>query len=332
MKLEENCKMVVARLVVGALMGGWAVSAAYAAGDEWPARPIRMIIPFPPGGSNDIIGRIVAHHLGERLGRTVVVENRAGAGGNLGSELAAKAPADGYTMLIVSSAMAYAPSIYEKLPYDPQKSFTYIAKIGTGPNCLAVHPSMPVRTARDLIAIAKAKPGQINFASAGVGSSVHLSSELFKSMANIDIVHIPFKGGFPAMVDVMSGNSHMIIGTLVQALPQIRSAKLRGIGIASMKRSAAAPDMPTIHESGLPGYEAANYWGLMFPAGVPAAIVNRVDKEVAAVLNLDEVRKRFAADGAETDYLSQQAYAKFLASETVKWAKVVKQAGIKPQI
>lgn len=324
--------MFFARIVVGVAAGCCTLTAAHAASDEWPARPVRMIIPFPPGGSNDIIGRIMGHHLGERLGRTVVVENRGGAGGNLGTDLAAKAPPDGYTMLIVSSAMAYAPSIYEKLPFDPQKSFTYIAKLGTGPNCLAVHPSMPVRSARELIAIAKAKPGQINFSSAGVGSSVHLSSELFKAIANIDIVHIPFKGGFPAMVDVMSGNSHMIIGTLVQALPQIRSGKLRGIGIASMKRSAAAPDIATIHDSGLPGYEAANYWGLVFPAGVPAAIVNRVDKEIAAILSLDEVKKRFAADGAETDYLSQQAYAKFLAVETVKWAKVVKQAGIKPQL
>jgi tripartite-type tricarboxylate transporter receptor subunit TctC len=301
------------------------------AADDWPARPIRLIIPFPPGGSNDIIGRLIGVHLGERLGRPVVIDNRAGAGGNLGTELAAKASPDGYTMLIVSAAYAFGPSMYQKLPFDPVKSFVPVAKIGNGPNVVSVFPGLPVRTAKELIALAKAKPGQLNFASAGVGTSVHLASELFKMMAAIDIVHIPFKGGFPAMVDVMAGNSHIVIGTLVQGLPHIRSGKLRALGMASKKRSLTVPELPTIDESGLPGYEAANWWGLVFPAGISAAIVNRVDKEVAQILTLDDIKKRFAADGAEPDHVSQAEFGKFVAAETAKWARVVKQAGIKPQ-
>lgn len=304
---------------------------AAAAADDWPNRSIRLIIPFPPGGSNDIIGRVVGQQLGERLGRTVIIDNRSGAGGNLGTELAAKSNPDGYTMLGISAAYAFAPSMYEKLPYDPEKSFVWVAKIGNGPNVVSVYPGLPARTAKELIALAKSKPGQLNFASSGVGTSVHLASELFKSMADIDIVHIPFKGGYPAMVDVMSGNSHIVIGTLVQALPHIRSGKLRGLGIASKKRIPAMPELPTIDESGLPGYEAANWWGFVFPAKTPSAIVNRVDKEVAEILKTDDIKKRFGADGAEPDYMSQGEFGKYVAVETAKWARVVKTAGIKPQ-
>jgi tripartite-type tricarboxylate transporter receptor subunit TctC len=307
------------------------ISGAAFAADEYPARPIRLIVPFPPGGSNDIIARMLGLQLGERLGKPIVVDNRAGAGGNLGIDTVAKANPDGYTMLIVSAAFAFGPSMYAKLPFDPVKSFAPVAKIGYGPNALGVFPGLPVRTAKDLIALAKAKPGQINFASAGIGSSVHLASELFKSMAGIDVVHIPFKGGGPALIDVIAGNSQFIIGTLVQGLPHMRSGKVRGIGIASKKRSAAVPEMPTIDESGLPGYEAANWWGIMFPAKTPQAIVNRLDKELAAILATDEIKKRFAADGAEPEHVSQAAFAKFIAAETAKWGQVVKTAGIKPQ-
>lgn len=313
-----------------AALGLAAAPAAHAA-DAWPSRPVRFIIPFPPGGSNDIVGRIVGLHLGERLGSSFVVDNRAGAGGNLGATLAAKSPPDGYTILMISAAWAFGPSMYKDLQFDHIKSFEFVAKIGNGPNVLSVHPSMPVKTARELIALAKAKPGQLNFASAGVGSSVHLASELFRSMAKIDVVHVPFKGGFPAMVDVMSGNSHYIIGTLVQALPHVRAGKLRALGVASKKRLAAMPELPTIDESGLPGYEAANWWGIVLPAGTPRAIVERLDREVGQVLQRPDVLQRFAADGAEPDYLSQDAFRQYVLAETTKWTKVVKDAGIKPQ-
>jgi tripartite-type tricarboxylate transporter receptor subunit TctC len=301
------------------------------AAEDWPARPVRFIIPFPPGGSNDIIGRLIGLHLGERLGKPFVIDNRSGAGGNLGIDLAAKSSPDGHTLLMISAAYAFGPSMYQKLPFDPVKSFTFVTKIGNGPNSLSVHPAMPVKTTKELIALAKAKPGQLNFASAGVGSSVHLASELFKSMAKIDVLHVPFKGGFPAMVDVMSGNSHYIIGTLVQALPQIRAGKLRALGLASKKRIAAMPELPTIDESGLPGYEASNWWGLVVPAGTPQSIVDRLDREVGQILALPDIMKRFANDGAEPDPVSQGAFRTFVAAETAKWSKVVKQAGIKPQ-
>ena len=321
------------RRKIGAMCAACAavLAGAATAADDYPLRPIRLIIPFPPGGSNDIIGRMLGLQLGERLGKPIVIDNRAGAGGNLGIDIAAKSAPDGYTMLMVSAAFAFGPSMYQKLPFDNEKSFAPVAKIGYGPNSLAVFPALPVKTAKDLIALAKAKPGQLNFASAGVGSSVHLACELFRTMAGIDVVHIPFKGGGPALIDVMAGNSQFIIGTLVQNLPHMRSGKLRGIGIASKKRSAAAPEMPTIDESGLPGYEAANWWGIMFPAKTPQAIVNRIDKEIAAVLATEEIRKRFAADGAEPDHVSQREFARFVAGETAKWSKVVKAAGIKPQ-
>ena len=244
---------------MAAAFAACAIAPAWGAADPWPARPVRFIIPFPPGGSNDIIGRLIGLHLGERLGKPFVIDNRSGAGGNLGIDLAAKSNPDGHTVLMISAAYAFGPSMYQKLPFDPVKDFAFVTKIGNGPNVLSVHPALPVKTTADLIALAKAKPGQLNFASAGVGSSVHLASELFRSMAKIDVVHIPFKGGFPAMVDVMSGNSQYIIGTLVQALPQVRAGKLRALGLASKKRIAAMPELPTIGESGLPGYEAANW-------------------------------------------------------------------------
>jgi tripartite-type tricarboxylate transporter receptor subunit TctC len=316
-------------------MAAAAAALAFATGaraaDDWPARPVRFIIPFPPGGSNDIIGRLIALHLGERLSKPFVIDNRAGAGGNLGIDLAAKSNPDGHTLLMISAAYAFGPSMYQKLPFDPMRSFAFVTKIGNGPNVLSVHPALPVKSTAELIALAKAKPGQLNFASAGVGSSVHLASELFRSMAKIDVVHIPFKGGFPAMVDVMSGNSQYIIGTLVQALPQVRAGKLRALGLASKKRLAAVPDLPTIDESGLPGYEAANWWGLVVPAGTAQSVVDRLDKEVAQILALPEIVKRFAADGAEPDPMSQGAFRKFIVAETDKWSKVVRQAGIKPQ-
>jgi tripartite-type tricarboxylate transporter receptor subunit TctC len=325
----QDVTRTIASAALAGLAAVWSLGAFSA--DNYPSRPIRLVIPFPPGGSNDIIGRLLGLQLAERLGRPVIIDNRAGAGGNLGIDLAAKAAPDGYTMLMVSAAFAFGPSMYQKLPFDQVKSFAPVAKIGTGPNSLAVFPGLPVKTARDLIALAKAKPGQLNFASAGVGSSVHLACELFKSMAQIDVVHIPFKGGGPAIVDVVAGNSQFIIGTLIQNLPHMRSGKLRGIGIAAKKRVAAAPELPTIDESGLPGYEAGNWWGIMFPARTPPAIVARMDREIAAILQLDEIKKRFVNDGTEPDHVSGAEFASFIAAETAKWGRVVKAAGIKPQ-
>lgn len=314
------------------LFGVAAFSSASAIGaDDYPARPVRMIVPFPPGGSNDIIGRMIGMHLGERFGKPVVIDNRAGASGVLGMDIASKSSPDGYTMLIVSAAYASVPGMFARLPFDPKRAFVPVAKIATGPNVLTVFPGLPAKSVSDLIVLSRARPGQFNFASSGQGSWLHLAGELFKSMAGVDIVHIPFKGGFPAMVDVMAGNSHMIVGTLVQSLPHVRSGKLRALGIAAMKRSAALPELPTIDESGLPGYEASNWWGIMFPSGTPAAIVDRTERELAAIVQLPDVRKRLGADGAEPDYLGKGAFGAHIVAETAKWTRVIQRAGLRAQ-
>lgn len=310
---------------------GLAVPGFAQAADAYPSRPIRLIVPYPPGGSNDIVGRLVGQHLGERLGQTVVVDNRPGAGSTLGIGMAARSEPDGYTMVIISAAYAFGPSLYKKLPYDPVKSFVPVSKIGNGPNVFTVNPSVAAKTIGELVALAKAKPGTFNFASAGVGSAQHLWFEYFKMLTNVEIVHVPFKGGAPAMVDVVAGNSHIAIGTVVQMLPLIRSGKLRGLATGGLKRSGVLPDLPTLDEAGVKGYEGANWWGIMLPAGTSQAIVDRLDKEIGTILAQEEIKKRFVTMGAETDYLSKAQLSGYIEAETDKWRKVAKQAGIQAQ-
>jgi len=301
-----------------------------AAAQGYPSKPLRLIIPFPPGGSNDVVGRMIAAQLGERLGRQVVADNQGGAGGLIGTEAAARAAPDGYTLLLISVAYAFNASIY-KLPYDPTTAFTPVAMLGTGPVVLAVWPGLPVNSVKDLLALAKEKPGQLNYASAGVGSFQHLASALFKLQSGADIVHIPFKGGGPAMVDVMAGNTQIAIGSLIQMLPQIRAGRLKVLGVGSAKRVAAIPKVPTISESGLPGYEASNWWGVLAPAGTPRPVIERLNKEFSAILTSNETKKRFETEGAEALQMSPEEFGRFIAAETAKWAKVVKEAGIKPE-
>ena len=298
------------------------------AAEAWPAKPVRIIVPFAPGGSNDTIGRLAAQQLGDRLGKQVIVDNRPGAGGLLGTEIVAKSPADGYTLLGVSAAYAYNPYIY-KLPYDQEKAFAPIAMIATGPSGLAVNPSLPAKTAKDVVALAKAKPGQLNYASAGPGSFQHLTTELFKQMAKVDIVHIPFKGGGPAMIDVIAGNTQLCMGSLLQMLPHMHSKRLRVIGVGSAKRSPTLPEVPTISESGVPGYEANNWWGFVAPTGTPQDVIARLDKELAAISSSADTKKRLQAEGGEPLHRGQAEFAKFIKTEMNKWSKVVKEGGIK---
>src|SRR6185503_8974487 len=272
--------------------------AGSAAAQDYPTKPVRLIIPFPPGGSNDVIGRMIATQLGERLGKQVVVDNLGGAGGVLGTEVAAGAAPDGYTILVVSLAYTVNPWLY-KLKYDPLKSFVPVAMLASGANVLTVHPSVPVNSLEELIALAKQKPGELNYASAGAGSFQHLGSELFKLMAGVDIVHVPFKGGGPAMIDVVGGHSQVLVSSLVQTGAHIRSGKLKALGVGSAKRSPLFPDVPTIAEAGVPGYEMANWWGILAPAGTPQPIVDKLAKEIGAVLSSSETQKHFAAEGAE---------------------------------
>ena len=299
-----------------------------AAAQEYPTKPVRLIVPFPPGGSNDVVGRIVATQLGERLGKQVVVDNRGGAGGVLGTEAAANAPPDGYTLLVISLAHAVNPGLY-KLKYDPIKSFVPVAMLGSGVNVLCIHPSVPVSTLQELIALAKQKPGELNYASAGPGSFQHMGSELFKLMAGVDIVHVPFKGGGPAMIDVVGGHSQLVLSSLIQTMPHIRSGKLKPLGTGGAKRSAILPDIPTIAEAGVPGYEMANWWGIVAPAGTPQAIVDKLAAEIAAVLSSPETQKVFSNEGAEVVQKAGAEFGRFIESELAKWQRVVKEAKIK---
>jgi tripartite-type tricarboxylate transporter receptor subunit TctC len=296
----------------------------------YPTKPLRLVIPFPPGGSNDVVGRMIAYQLSEKLGKSVIVDNQGGAGGIIGTEAVARASPDGYTLLLISVAHAFGASMY-KLPYDPIGAFAPVSILGTGPVALCVNPKLPVNSVEDLIALAKSKPGELNYATAGVGSFQHLSSALFKLQSGLDIVHIPFKGGGPAMADVVAGNTQIVIGSLIQMLPQINSGRLKILGIGSAKRVPALPKVPTISESGVPGYEATNWWGIIAPAGTPKAVIDRLHNELSAVLATSETRKRFETEGGEAVQMSSEDFGKFIVSETAKWAKVVKEAGIKPE-
>ena len=307
-----------------------ALCAGLAAAQSYPGKPVRLIIPFPPGGSNDIVGRFIATKLTERLGKQVVVDNRGGAGGVIGTEAAAKSESDGYTLLIISSAYAINTSLY-KLPYDPGKAFTPIAKLGTGPNVFAIHPGVPVKSVKEFIALAKEKPGQLNFAAAGVGSFQHLGSELFKSMTGIDVGIVQFKGGGPAMIDVIGGHTHAALGSLIQFMPHIKSGKVKALGTGGAKRSVTLPDVPTISEAGVPGYEANNWWGVLAPAGTPRPIIDRLYKDISVILSSSETQKVFGDQGAEVDKLSPAEFGPYIVAETAKWGKVIKEANIKAE-
>ncbi len=301
------------------------------AAESYPTKPVRLIIPFPPGGSNDIVGRMIAMQLSERLGKQVVADNRGGAGGIIGTETAAKAAPDGHTLLLISAAYAFNPSLYKSLPFDPLKSFIPLTQLGTGPNLLAVYPGVPANSVKELIALAKAKPGELNYASAGVGSFQHLGSEFFRIMAGINIVCVQFKGGGPATLDVIAGHTQISIGSLIQTLPHIRSGRLRALGTGGTKRNPVLPDVPTIAEAGVPGYEANNWWGILVPAHTPQPIVDRLYKELQVILTSQETQKRFQTEGAEATGMPSAQFAKFISTEIAKWGRVVKEAGIKPE-
>src|SRR5690348_8796865 len=264
---------------------------------EYPDHPVRMIIPFPPGGSNDVVGRLVARQLSVKLGQQVVVDNRAGAGGVLGTEMAVKEPPDGYTLLMISIAHAVNPALY-KLTYDPVKSFVPVSIFATGPNVLVVNPQLPVHSVKELVALAKQKPGELDYASAGIGSFQHLGGELFKLDAGVDIVHVPYKGGGPAMQDVIAGHVKIMFSSLVQTTPFIKSGQLIALGTGGAKRSPVLPDVPTIAEAGVPGYVADNWWGLAAPAGLPQPLADKLYAASQEALKSPELQAAFDREGA----------------------------------
>lgn len=307
-----------------------ALATSAAAQSDYPNRPIRMIIPFPAGGSNDIVGRAIAQQMSDRLGKQIIIDNRAGAGGVVGSELASKAPADGYTILVISIAHSVNPWLY-KLPYDPIKAFTPIGIMGTGTNVLTVHPSLPANSLKELLDMAKAKPGELSYASAGVGTFQHLGAELFKLEAKVNLMHVPFRGGGPALVDVLGGHNKIMFSSLVQAVPHIKTGRLRALGTGGAQRVPALADIPTISEAGLPGYEALNWWGLLAPAGTPPAVIERLHKALGEAQDAAEIQQQFEREGAATKKMGSAEFGAFIESEMKKWERVVKEGGIKAE-
>jgi tripartite-type tricarboxylate transporter receptor subunit TctC len=319
----KKARAALAALLLSALAG--------AASAQYPSHPVRFIVPSAVGGGTDIIARAIALKLSESLGAQFVVENRPGAGQMIGIELAAKAPADGYTILMAASTLAINPIMYKAVPYDPVRDFAPITQAATLPNVVVVHPSLPVKSITELIAYAKAHPGQLNFASAGIGTSPQMSIELLKSMAGIDMVHIPYKGTAPGVVDVLAGQVLVMAPNVLTALPHIKSGKLRALAVTSPKRSAALPDVPTVAEAGLPGYDSTQWYGVLAPAGTQREIVARLHGAIARALRDEEVGRRLAADGAEPVGSSPEEFTAFIKSETEKWAKVARAAGIKAE-
>jgi tripartite-type tricarboxylate transporter receptor subunit TctC len=273
---------------------------------------------------------MIATQLGEKLGQPVVIENKGGAGGVVGTDLAAKSPPDGYTILLVSIAYAFAPSLYRNLPYDPASAFAPITIIGRGPSALTVHPSVPARSVAELIALAKQNPGKLNYASAGVGSFQHLSAALFMTQAGIDVVHVPYKGGGPAMADVIGGQAQIVMPSLIQVVPHIRSGRLRALGTSGTRRSELLPDVPTIAET-LPGYESQNWWGLLAPAGTPPPAIDRLYGALSELLQSKETGKRMASEGAEAVRMTPPEFGRFIAAELAKWGKVAREVGIRAE-
>jgi tripartite-type tricarboxylate transporter receptor subunit TctC len=319
---------LLTRLIMAAALLFMLASGAFA--DDYPNRPVRLIVPFPPGGSNDVVGRLVAMQLSTQLGQQVFVDNRGGAGGVIGTEACATAAPDGYTLCIISIAHAVNPALH-KLNYDPIKSFTPISIFATGPNVLAINPSLPVNSVKELVALAKQKPGELNYASAGVGSFQHLGGELFKLTAGVNIVHVPYKGGGPAMQDVISGHVKIMFSSLIQTTPFIKSGQLKALGTGGAKRSAVLPDVPTIAEAGVPGYVADNWWGLAAPAGLPAPLVEKLYAASQAALKAPELQAQFEREGASTVMMTTPEFREYIKTEIAKWARVVKEGNIQTQ-
>lgn len=299
------------------------------AAQTYPSGPLRIISPYPPGGGTDILSRTIGQKLNERLGQPVVVDNRAGANGTLGAALVAKAPPDGQTMLIVPAGYAANPALYKSLPYDQARDLAPVSHLASGPLVLVVHPALPVRSVKDLIALAKSRPGEINVGSAGNGSLPHLCAELFNAEGKVKLTHIPYKGSGTAIVDVMSGRVPVYFMNVLQSLPLIKSGKLRALGVTSPQRTAIAPELPAIAEAGLPGFDMTNWYGMLVPAATPRDVINKLQQETARVLNLPELKERLAGEGMTVVGSTPEQFAAFLARETAKYNRIIQAAGIK---
>jgi tripartite-type tricarboxylate transporter receptor subunit TctC len=308
-----------------------AIAAISPASAQYPARPLRIVVPTSTGAGADLSARVVAQQLSERVGQQVVVENRAGASTLIGTELVAKSPPDGYTLLMAPPAFAINPSLFRKVPYDPVRDFAPVTHVGNSPLVLVVHPSLPLKSVKELVTLAKARPGEVVFASSGSGSITHMSAELFLYMTGTRMLHVPYKGPAPGVIDLVAGRVQMMVTTAPITLPHIRTGRLRALGVTGNKRTPAAPDIPTIAEAGVPGYESQAWYALVVPSATPRDIVARLNREVVAVLGVQAVRDRLGHDGLETVASSADELAAFIRGESAKWAKVIKAASIRPQ-
>lgn len=321
---REPAARWIALAAAGLLLSG----TACAAEATYPIKPVRLIVPFAPGGGLDVVIRPVAVELSQRLGQQFVVDNRGGAGGILGTEMAARAVPDGYTLLGGSVGLAALPALYHKLSFDPVKDFAPISIAISGAYALLVHPSVPVSSVKELIALAQKTPGKLHYASAGKGSTIHLAGEMFRTMAKVDIVHVPYKGAGPAMLDLVGGHVQLMFGALVATLPMTKAGKLRALAVSTSKRSALMPDTPTIIEAGLPDYQVSGWYGLLAPKGTPKPIVTRLHSEVSEILRSPGMKERLDAQGLEAISLSPDESARFLKTDTERWTRVIREAGI----
>jgi tripartite-type tricarboxylate transporter receptor subunit TctC len=296
--------------------------------DDYPSHAVRIVVPFPAGGSNDIIARILAQKLSERTGQQFVVENRGGAGGNIGADAVAKSSPDGYTLLVTAPPpLTTNAALYRSLPFDPARDFAPVALLATVPIVLMVNPSLPVKNVQELVALAKAQPGKLNFGSSGIGATNHLAGELLKRMTGIDIVHVPYKGAAPAMNDLIAGHIPMMFDNMPAVLPQVQGGSVRAIAVAGAQRASALPDVPTVAEQGIAGFEAFAWFGMVAPASTPASVLGTLQREVATILKMPDAQKRFAELGADPGTVVGADFGKFLTEDSAKWTKIIQASG-----
>ena len=316
------------RLLPSALLAGATMVAPLLHAQDYPAKPVRIIAAYTPGGGTDLLARIVAKKLGELWGQQVVVENRPGAGGNIGTDAVAKAPPDGYTLLVAPSTHAIVPNLYSKLPFDTLKDFTFLTLVAAGPNILVVHPSVPVTTPQELIALSKRRPGELTFASAGIGATTHLAGEYFKNVAGINVLHIPYKGSSQAQIDLVGGHVSFMVDSMPSALPKVQANKLRALATTGKQRYRLLPNVPTVLESGLQ-YESISWWGVVGPANMPQPVVNKLLADITRVMALSDVKELVSTQGAEATTNTPQQFIDYVKQETALYGKIIKAANIR---